>query len=350
MPTAFITGITGQDGAYLAEFLLSKGYEVYGSFRRSSSPNFWRLQSLGIHDKIKLISMDLTDMSSILEAINFSKPNEIYHLAAQSFVGASFDQPLATGEMSALATTRMLECIRFAAKDASFYQASTSELFGNSSQVMKNEDSSFDPRSPYAAAKMYAYYITRIYREGYNIFACNGILFNHESPLRGLEFVTRKISNACARISLGLQDKLVIGNVNASRDWGFARDYVESMWLMLRQQKPDDYVISTGETHTVGELIKIAFDHVGLDPEKFVVTDKHLFRPLEVDMLTGDSSRARKSLNWKPKVSFEMLVRMMVDEDLRKWKLCLAGKTFPWDAPLYPEDLKIIVTRYSLDR
>lgn len=350
MRTALVTGVTGQDGAYLSSFLLRKGYSVYGTFRRASTPNFWRLQSLGIHDKVKLIPMDLSDMSSILEALTVAKPDEIYHLAAQSFVGASFDQPLATGEMSGLATTRMLEAMRVVAKDARFYQASTSELFGNSSNEARDESSSFMPASPYAVAKLYAYWITRTYRETYGLFACNGILFNHESPLRGLEFVTRKISNACVRVSLGLQKKVTVGNVEAIRDWGYAPDYVESMWMILQEEKADDYVIATGVAHSVNDFFQAACDRLGLDGDKCLKVDRKLFRPLEVNNLFGNSSKARRQLKWRPKVQFAGLVERMVDEDLRRWKSWQKGKLFAWDAPLYPDDLDIIVTRYSLDR
>ncbi len=305
MKTALITGITGQDGAYLAQFLKSKDYEVYGTFRRLSTPNFWRLQALDVYDKIKLVSMDLHDMSSMIEALSISNPDEVYHLAAQSFVGASFDQPLATADMSGVATARMLEAIRISKKDARFYQASTSELFGNSSINRKSEDSSFHPRSPYAAAKLYAYWIAKIYREGYGLFTSNGILFNHESPLRGLEFVTRKISNACARISLGLQSSLSIGSLDTKRDWGYAGDYVECMWQILQHPDPDDFVVATGESHTVREFIELAFERVNLEPTKYVRVDKHLIRPLEVESLTGDSSKTESLLGWKAKVGFK---------------------------------------------
>ena len=350
MRRALITGITGQDGAYLAQFLLKKGYEVFGAFRRLSTPNFWRLQSLGIYDKVKLVSMDLTDMSSIIEALNVSSPHEVYHLAAQSFVGASFEQPLATGDMTALGTTRMLESIRLVAKDASFYHAATSELYGNSSEGIKNESSPLEPRSPYAVAKLYAYWATRVYREGYGLFACNGILFNHESPLRGLEFVTRKVSNACAKISLGLQDCLFIGNLDARRDWGYAPDYVGPMWKMLQQDRPDDYVIATGEAHSVRDFVNIAFGAAGLDPKKYLKLNSRLIRPLEVDNLVGDSSKARKMLEWEPSKTFKDLVTNMVDTDLERWKANRKGDVFPWDAPLYPDDSNVIVTRYALDR
>ena len=350
MRSALITGVTGQDGAYLAKFLLAKGYEVFGTFRRVSTPNFWRLQSLGIHRRVKLVPMDLSDMSSIIEAMTISEPSEIYHLAAQSFVGASFDQPIATGEMSGLATTKMLEAMRTVAKDAHFYQASTSELFGNSSNVARNENSPFMPASPYAAAKLYAYWTTRVYREAYGLFACNGILFNHESPLRGLEFVTRKISNACARISLGMQDQLSLGNLSPERDWGYAPDYVVSMWQMMMQEKPEDYVVATGRTHSVSNFVDAAFERIGLDAGKYVRVDKKLFRPLEVSKLRGDPSKAKRLLRWRSNVTFEGLVTKMVDEDLRRWKSWQKGELFPWDAPLYPEDLNIIANRYTLDR
>lgn len=349
MRRAIITGVTGQDGAYLAKFLLERGYEVFGTFRRLSTPNFWRLQSLGIHNKVKLISMDLSDMSSMFEALDISRPHEIYHLAAQSFVGASFDQPLATADMSGMATTKMLEAMRYAAKDARYYQASTSELYGNSNGK-KNERTSFMPRSPYSAAKLYAYWITRIYRESYGLYATNGILFNHESPLRGLEFVTRKISNAAAKISLGLQKKLVLGNMEAARDWGYAPDFVKSMWMMLQEEEGDDYVIATGETHSVSEFVDLAFKRVGLQVESHVSTSKKLFRPLDIDTLCGDSSKAREKLKWKPETNFNRLVNLMVDADLEKWKSWMKGELFPWDAPLYPDDIEIIVSRAGLDQ
>jgi len=316
MRRALITGITGQDGSYLAEFLLAKGYEVYGAFRRLSTPNFWRLQSLGVYEKVKLISMDITDMSSIIEALNYSQPHEVYHLAAQSFVGASFEQPLATADMTGLATTRMLEAVRLVAKDAAFYQASTSELYGNSSNTMKNEESAFEPRSPYAVAKLYAYWITRVYREGYGLFACNGILFNHESERRGETFVSRKITRAATRIKLGLQENLYMGNLEARRDWGYARDYVEAMWMMLNAPEPDDYVIATGETHSVRDFIERAFGYLDLDWQRYVEIDPHYFRPAEVDLLSGDASKARRELGWEPKVAFDQLVKLMVDHDL----------------------------------
>jgi len=339
-----ITGVTGQDGAYLAKFLLEKGYEVYGTYRRLSSPNFWRLEYLNVFDKINLIPIDLSDATSILEAIKISDPDEIYHLAAQSFVGASFETPTATGSISGLATTTILELIRQTNPEIKFYQASTSELFGNSANGTKklDENSPFKPASPYAAAKLYAYWITRIYREAYGIFAVNGILFNHESPLRGLEFVTRKISNAVAKIALGLEKELRLGNLNAKRDWGYAPEYVESMWLMLQQNEPDDYVIATGEAHSVKEFCKVAFDIAGLDWQDYVKVDKRFMRPLDVNYLCGDCSKAKRKLGWKPKTKFKQLVKIMVEEDLKRWKKWLNGEKFPWDAPNYPNEYRII--------
>jgi len=343
MKRALITGITGQDGAYLAKFLLEKGYEVYGTYRRQSSPNFWRLQYLEIFDKVNLIPIDLTDTSSILEAIKISEPDEVYHLAAQSFVGASFETPIATGDVSGLAVTRILEVIRQVNPEIKFYQASTSELYGNSrSEGLLDEETQFRPASPYAAAKLYGYWITRIYREAYGIFAVNGILFNHESPLRGLEFVTRKISNAVAKIALGLEKELRLGNLEAKRDWGYAPEYVESMWLMLQQDEPDDYVIATGEAHSVKEFCEIAFNIVGLDLQEYVKVDKRFMRPLDVNYLCGDYSKAKKKLGWKPRTKFKQLVKIMVDEDLNRWERWLNGEKFPWDAPNYPSEYKIL--------
>jgi len=340
---ALITGITGQDGAYLANFLLKKGYEVYGTYRRLSSPNFWRLQHLGIFDEINLIPVDLSDTSSILEAIKISEPDEVYHLAAQSFVGASFETPIATGDVSGLAVTRILEVIRQVNPEIKFYQASTSELYGNSrSEGLLNEETKFRPASPYAAAKLYGYWITRIYREAYGIFAVNGILFNHESPLRGLEFVTRKISNAVAKIVLGLEKELRLGNLEAKRDWGYAPEYVESMWLMLQQDESDDYVIATGEAHSVREFCEIAFDIAGLDWQEYVKVDKRFMRPLDVNYLCGDYSKAKKKLGWKSKTKFKQLVKIMVEEDLKRWERWLNGEKFPWDAPNYPSEAKIL--------
>jgi GDPmannose 4,6-dehydratase len=348
---ALITGITGQDGAYLAKFLLDKGYMVYGIYRRLSTPNFWRLQHLDIFDKVFLIPADLIDVSSMIEAIKISEPDEIYNLAAQSFVGSSFEQPIATGEISGLGVTKVLEGIRQFNPEIKFYQASSSEMYGNSgSNKPLNENGPFKPVSPYAAAKLYGFWITRIYREGYGLFACNGILFNHESPLRGLEFVTRKISNAVAKISLGLEKELILGNLEAKRDWGYAPEYVEAMWLMLQQNDADDYVIATGEPHSVKEFVERAFDLAGLDWRKHVKVDKKFFRPLDVNSLYGDYSKAERKLGWQPKVKFDRLVEIMVKEDLRKWEMWLRGERFPWDAPNYPGENKILSRYYGLER
>jgi GDPmannose 4,6-dehydratase len=346
--TALITGITGQDGAYLSRFLLSKGYDVYGIYRRLSSPNFWRLQALGVFDKINLIPADLIDMGSLLDALRISKPDEIYHLAAQSFVGASFEQAVCTGEITGLGVSRILETIRQINPAIKFYQASTSELYGAGHSSLLNEDSFFKPSSPYAAAKLYGYWMTKIYREGYYIFACNGILFNHESPLRGLEFVTRKISNAVAKDALGIPNGLVLGNLDAKRDWGYAPEYVESMWLMLQQKEPSDYVVATSESHTVREFVEKAYDAVGLDWQKFVKTDKKFLRPLDVGFLQGDCSKIRK-LGWEPKVKFDDLVKIMVKEDLTRWEQWQNGERFPWDAPNYPNEDKIISKYHEKD-
>ncbi|RJS84623.1 GDP-mannose 4,6-dehydratase, partial [Methanophagales archaeon] len=289
---ALITGITGQDGAYLAKFLLEKDYEVYGTYRRLSTPNFWRLQYLDIFEKINLIPVDLVDAGSIAEAVQISKPDEIYHLAAQSFVAASFEQPIGSGEITGLGVPRVLEAIRQINPEIKFYQASTSELYGKGHSSSLTENSPFQPASPYAAAKLYGYWLTRLYREGYHFFACNGILFNHESPLRGLEFVTRKITNAVAKIALGIEKDLRLGNLDAKRDWGYAPEYVESMWLMLQQKEPDDYVIATNESHSVREFAEKAFDVVGLDWQEYIKVDKRFLRPLDVNYLQGDYSKA----------------------------------------------------------
>ncbi|OGN90482.1 MAG: GDP-mannose 4,6-dehydratase [Chloroflexi bacterium RBG_13_48_17] len=342
MKKTLITGITGQDGAYLAKFLLDKGYEVYGIYRRLSTPNFWRLQSLDVFEKVNLIPADLVDSASVLEAIKISEPDEIYHLAAQSFVGASFEQPIGTGEITGLGVTRTLEAMRQVNPKIKFYQASTSELFGETTNSPQNEDTPFCPRSPYSAAKLYGYWITRMYREAYGLFACNGILFNHESPLRGLEFVTRKISNGAAKIKLGIAKELHLGNLEAKRDWGYAPEYVQSMWQMLQQDEPGDYVIATNEMHSVEEFVKAAFSALDLDWQKYVKVDKRFFRPLDVNMLKGDYSRAKKKLGWEPKVKFDKLVEIMVKSDLDRWQAWLKGERFPWDAPNYPDEARII--------
>lgn len=318
--SALITGITGQDGSYLAEFLLSKGYRVSGLVRRLSTPNLENVQHLS--EKIVLLSGDLLDQGSLADAIYKSEPSEIYNLAAQSFVKASWDQPVLTGEFTALGVTRMLEAIRTVNKKIKFYQASSSEMFGKVTETPQRETTRFHPRSPYGVAKVYGHYITLNYRESYGIFACSGILFNHESPRRGIEFVTRKITHAVARISLGKQKKLELGDLSPKRDWGFAGDYVWAMWLMLQQSKPDDYVIATGENHSVEEFVKIAFGTVGIDDwEQYIEanTQAHM-RPADVDNLIGDASKARRVLGWEPKTSFRQLVEMMVKSDLEKEK------------------------------
>jgi GDPmannose 4,6-dehydratase len=315
MKTALITGITGQDGSYLAELLLEKGYRVVGLVRRSSTVTFERIQH--IQDRVELLSADLTDQNSLLYALQQCNPDEVYNLAAQSFVQTSWNQPTLTGDVTALGVTRMLEAIRVHNPRIRFYQASSSEMFGKVQAVPQSEDTPFYPRSPYGVAKVYGHWITVNYRESYGLHASSGILFNHESPRRGLEFVTRKISYAAAQIKLGIQSELRLGNLEAQRDWGFAGDYVEAMWLMLQQDEPDNYVISTNETHSVREFCELAFDRLGLNWENYVVQDERFFRPAEVDLLVGDSSHARSKLGWKPKTSFEGLVNMMVDADLQ---------------------------------
>jgi GDPmannose 4,6-dehydratase len=315
MPNALITGITGQDGSYLAELLLQKGYRVYGLVRRASIFNDERIRHL-LGD-IELIDADLLDQISLIQALKKSQADEIYNLAAMSFVATSFQQTVATGEYTGLSVARMLEAIRQADRPIRFYQASTSEMFGKVQAVPQNEQTPFYPRSPYGVAKLYGHWITVNFRESYQMFACSGILFNHESPRRGIEFVTRKISLAVARLKLGLQDKLVLGNLDAKRDWGFAGDYVEAMWLMLQQDQPDDYVIATGETHSVRDFVRTAFAHIGIyDWERYVETDPQFLRPAEVDLLIGDASKAHQNLGWKPRVKFEELVGMMVESDL----------------------------------
>ncbi len=315
MPNALITGITGQDGSYLAEFLLQKGYNVYGMVRRTSSINKQRIAHL--LDRITLIDADVLDQISLLQALQISQADEVYNLAAMSFVSTSFQQPCATGEYTGLSVTRMLESVRIADWPIRFYQASSSEMFGKVHAVPQNEETPFHPRSPYGVAKLYGHWITINFRESYDMFACSGILFNHESPRRGLEFVTRKISHSVASIQLGLQKKLVLGNLDAKRDWGFAGDYVEAMWLMLQQNTPEDYVIATGVTHSVRDFVIAAFAAVGIDDwQRYVEVDKNLFRPAEVDLLIGDSSKAHKQIGWQPSVTFESLVEMMVKNDV----------------------------------
>ncbi len=318
---ALITGITGQDGSYLTEFLLKKGYTVYGIIRRSSNFNTQRIDHVYEDPHVKdrnlhLVYGDTNDASSLNRLMKTIQPDEVYHLAAQSHVKVSFEVPEYTGEVTGLGTTRLLEAIRDSGVKTKFYQASSSEMYGKVLETPQKESTPFYPRSPYGAAKVYAYWMTVNYREAYNMYACNGILFNHESPRRGETFVTRKITMALARIKNGLQDKLYLGNIDSKRDWGFAGDYVEAMWLMLQQSKAEDYVIATGETHSVKDFLKQAFDYAKLDWRKYVVIDKSYFRPTEVDLLLGDASKARKKLKWKPKVTFPQLVHMMVDSDM----------------------------------
>lgn len=314
--TAIITGITGQDGSYLAEFLLAKGYRVYGLERRSSNKNHTNVAHL--LSKITMISGDLLDEASVVHAFKQAKPDEVYNLASQSFVGESWKQPVFTGEVTGLGVTRVLEAIRQVNPRIKFYQASSSEMFGAIKETPQNERTSFYPRSPYGIAKLYAHWITMNYRESYGMFAVSGILFNHESPRRGLEFVTRKITDGAVRIKMGMQKELRLGNLDTARDWGFAGDYVEAMWLMLQQKTPQDYVIGTGHTHTVREFAEEAFGHLGLDWKKYVTIDKEFLRPAEVYHLQADSAQARKKLGWKPKVDFRELVRMMVDADVKR--------------------------------
>jgi len=309
-----ITGITGQDGSYLADFLLEKGYKVYGLVRRSSVEKFDNI--MHCKDKIELIQGDLTDQNSLNFIIKEINPDEVYNLGAQSFVPTSWNQPLLTADVTALGVTRLLEAIRLNNPKIKFYQASSSEMFGKVRETPQNEKTPFYPRSPYGVAKVYGHFITVNYRESYGIFACSGILFNHESPRRGLEFVTRKVTNAVARIKLGLQQELRMGNLDAKRDWGLAGDYVEAMWLMLQQEQAEDYVIATGETHSIRELLEIAFNHVGLNYKEYVVVDPKFIRPAEVDLLCGDATKAKKVLGWKQKINFEQLIKMMVDHDI----------------------------------
>ena len=313
---ALITGITGQDGSYLTEFLLNKDYEVFGLVRRTSTVNLERIKH--IEDKITLISGDLLDQNSLINAIKESNPDELYNLASQSFVPASWKQPVFTGEATALGVARVLEAIRAVNPKIKFYQASSSEMFGKVREVPQTEKTQFYPRSPYGVAKLYGHWITVNYRESYNMFCCSGILFNHESPRRGLEFITRKVTNAAAKIKLGLSNELRLGNLDAKRDWGFTGDYVKAMWLMLQQDKPDDYVISTGITHSVRDLVQIAFDYVNLNWKDYVIVDPKFVRPAEVELLLGDSTKALKKLGWESETSFEELIKMMIDADLER--------------------------------
>jgi GDPmannose 4,6-dehydratase len=313
---ALITGITGQDGSYLAELLLEKDYEVFGMVRRSSTENFERIDHLT--DRITLVQADLLDPTSLISALEDARPAEVYNLAAQSFIPTSWRQPVLTAEFTGVAVTRMLEAVRRVDPAIRFYQASSSEMFGKVRETPQNEQTPFYPRSPYGVAKAYGHFITVNYRESYGLFAVSGILFNHESPRRGLEFVTRKVTDGVARIKLGLADELRLGNLHAKRDWGFAGDYVEMMWLMLQQDEPEDFVIATGESHSIQEFVDVAFAHAGLDPAKYVVVDPEFLRPAEVDHLVGDASKARAKLGWEPRVSFRELAEIMVDADLRR--------------------------------
>jgi GDPmannose 4,6-dehydratase len=319
MKRALITGITGQDGSYLAELLLEKGYDVHAIVRRASSTNFWRIEHL--LDRIHLHPADLLDQLSLIKVLDEVKPHELYNLAAMSFVPASWDQPMLTGEFNAQGVTRILEAVRQVDTSIRMYQASSSEMFGKVREVPQTELTPFYPRSPYGVSKVYGHYITVNYRESYDLFAVSGILFNHESPRRGLEFVTRKVTDGVARIKLGLATSLGLGNLDAQRDWGFAGDYVRAMWLMLQQDKADDYVIATGQTHSVRNLVEVAFRHVDLDWQKYVKQDPRFLRPAEVDLLIGDPAKAKSTLGWSPNVDFEALVKMMVDADLERLRI-----------------------------
>ncbi len=323
-PRAVITGLTGQDGSYLAELLLEKGYEVYGMVRRASTQSLERI--LHIKDRVKLVQADLSDQASIINALSQIRPREVYNLAAQSFVPTSWQQPILTGDITALGVTRMLEAIHVVDRRIRFYQASSSEMFGHAQEVPQRESTPFYPRSPYGVAKVYGHWITVNYRESYNMYCVSGILFNHESPRRGLEFVTRKVTDGVARIKLGIQSELLLGNLEAKRDWGYAKDYVRAMWLMLQQDGPDDYVVSSNETHTVREMCDVAFSYVGLDYRDYVKESPEFFRPAEVHILLGDSSKARNKLGWEPEYDFKQLIQIMVDADLERVRKEIDGR------------------------
>jgi GDPmannose 4,6-dehydratase len=335
--TAFITGITGQDGAYLAQFLLSKNYEVYGGYRRTSTPNFWRLADLGIQDRVHLVEADLQDTGNLIRLLQKIQPDEVYNLAAQSFVAVSFEKPVLTAEITAVGVTKILEAIRTVNSKIKFYQASSSEMYGQVQEVPQTEKTPFYPRSPYAVAKLYGHWITVNYRESFDIFGCSGILFNHESPLRGIEFVTRKITDAVSRIHTGKQDILELGNLDAKRDWGYAKEYVEGMWRMLQAEEADDYVLATNETHTIREFVEEAFDYVGVKLQwkgkgveetgidaktgkTLVKVNPKFFRPAEVELLIGDYAKAREKLGWEPKTTFKKLVKIMMKRELERLK------------------------------
>jgi len=341
MKTALITGITGQDGAYLAEFLLKKNYKVVGTYRRLSTPNFWRLHYLNVYDKVKLIPADITDSRSISETLRKSHPDEVYNLAAQSFVGISFDQPIYTGNITAFGVVKVLDEIKKFNSKIRFYQASSSEMYGSEKSTIKNEKTPFYPSSPYAIAKLYGFWTVNLYREAYGIHASNGILFNHESGLRGLEFVTRKISNGVAKIALGLSKELKLGNLTAKRDWGFAPEYVKGMWMMLQQKNPDDYVLATNESHSIKDFVAEACKVSGVSSSKIKST-KENFRPFDVQYLRGNYNKAKKILGWKPEIKFKKLVKTMVEEDISRWERWLKGEYFPWDAFTSGEDSQII--------
>jgi GDPmannose 4,6-dehydratase len=318
LKSALITGITGQDGAYLAQLLLNKGYKVFGLLARRSTDTLWRLEYLQIKEEVVLVDGDMTDLSSLIRALQLAKPDEVYNLAAQSFVGTSWEQPVLTGNITGIGTVNILEAIRLTNPRIRFYQASTSEMFGLVQEEIQTEKTPFHPRSPYGAAKLYAHWMTINYRESYKMHTSCGILFNHESPLRGIEFVSRKITDAAARIKMGIQKELRLGNIEAKRDWGYAADYVEAMWLMLQQESGDDYVISSGRTTTVRRLCEIAFSYLDLHYQDYVVIDPHYYRPAEVDVLLGDSSKAKRKLNWRAKTELEQLVKVMVDADVQR--------------------------------
>jgi GDPmannose 4,6-dehydratase len=342
MKTALITGITGQDGAYLADFLIKKGYNIFGTYRRLSTPNFWRIQYLNIQNKINIIPLELSDSSSILSALKQSNPDEIYNLAAQSFVGASFENPINTGNVSGLGVVRILEVLRQYYPQIKFYQASTSEMFGDGREGVLNEKSFFEPSSPYAAAKLLAYNSVKIYRKSYDLFLSNGILFNHESPLRGLEFVTRKITNEVAKIKLGISNSLSLGNIYSFRDWGFAPDYVEGMWKILQHNEPLDIILATNTTYSVESFVKAAFDIVDLNHKEYLKINKKFIRPLDVNYLRGDYKEAKKILKWEPTVKFEKLVELMVSADMSRWTSWKNGKYIPWDAFHYPSEDQLL--------
>jgi len=347
MKTALITGLTGQDGAYLAKFLLKKKYKIFGTYRRLSTPNFWRLHYLDIYDKVKLIPADVRDSSSLYEALKKSDPDEVFHLAAQSFVGASFDQPIYTSDVTGFGVLRLLEEIKKFNLKIKFYHAASSEMFGNSKTLVQNEQTPFQPVSPYALAKVYGYWMVDMYRKAYGMYAVNGILFNHESPLRGLEFVTRKISNGVAKISLGLTKELKLGNLSAKRDWGFAPEYVEGIWKMLQQKKSEDYVLATGENHSVKEFVSEACKAAGISQLK-IKSSKENLRPIDISSIKGDYSKAKKKLGWRPKTKFKKLVKKMVDEDISRWERWLKGEYFFWDAITSGEDSYIIAKKRKI--